>query len=489
MRIEDLQVQLRPRTFWEATDLGYRMVWHWRSPTFPLTFAICVIMASALIFAFRGNVIWPMLIMWWLKPLWDRISLLILSRAVFGAPPTFRQALRMLPRFALPGLFWGLTFRRLSPYRTVTMALDCLEGGNGKLRRRRKRVITRPISGGLLGLMFWFWIIEYVVLAFGLLLMAYALFPQEYAHLIPLTMDVPGFWSAYLIAWFVGFLFFEPFVMGAGFSIYLNRRTILECWDIELIFRKIRSRLSGGVATLAFLALAAVGAAQLPAHAQPPPLEEVDPASLSPSQSEVYETLRDPRMGEIVEGGHWRLRQWGEQNKTRQTASTSPSLGLGHYFARMLIWLILLALIGALIYGIVYYWPKDLVVSERSAPHSSADGPSTTPLLLQEGEPLPDDILQTARLRWQAAHYRDAMSLLYRGALRELTINRDIELGEDATERECLQRVEGHVPEPVHHYFGNLTRTWIAAAYADRYPDSDTFETLCRNWPCVGARP
>src|SRR5690606_23002780 len=35
----------------------------------------------------------------------------------------------------------------------------------------------------------------------------------------------------------------EPIYVASGFSLYLNRRTILEGWDIELAFRRLRTRL------------------------------------------------------------------------------------------------------------------------------------------------------------------------------------------------------------------------------------------------------
>ncbi|MCU7958847.1 MAG: hypothetical protein KZQ58_02400 [gamma proteobacterium symbiont of Bathyaustriella thionipta] len=35
----------------------------------------------------------------------------------------------------------------------------------------------------------------------------------------------------------------EPFYVAAGFSLYLNRRTLLEAWDLELAFRKMSQRI------------------------------------------------------------------------------------------------------------------------------------------------------------------------------------------------------------------------------------------------------
>ena len=35
----------------------------------------------------------------------------------------------------------------------------------------------------------------------------------------------------------------EPFYIGAGFGLYLDRRTQIEGWDIEIAFRRMRRRL------------------------------------------------------------------------------------------------------------------------------------------------------------------------------------------------------------------------------------------------------
>jgi hypothetical protein len=39
-------------------------------------------------------------------------------------------------------------------------------------------------------------------------------------------------------------LLIEPFYIAANFGLYINRRTQLEAWDIELSFRKMAARLS-----------------------------------------------------------------------------------------------------------------------------------------------------------------------------------------------------------------------------------------------------
>jgi hypothetical protein len=42
----------------------------------------------------------------------------------------------------------------------------------------------------------------------------------------------------------------EPIYVACGFSLYLNRRTVLEAWDIELVFRQLRKRLNGASVAL-----------------------------------------------------------------------------------------------------------------------------------------------------------------------------------------------------------------------------------------------
>src|SRR3546814_6024434 len=49
---------------------------------------------------------------------------------------------------------------------------------------------------------------------------------------------------------------FEPFYVGAGLGLYLNRRTRIEAWDVEIALRRMRTRL----ATTATALLLAIGA-------------------------------------------------------------------------------------------------------------------------------------------------------------------------------------------------------------------------------------
>jgi hypothetical protein len=54
-----------------------------------------------------------------------------------------------------------------------------------------------------------------------------------------LSGGLPGFLSVTLaVAYATAVMFLEPFYVGAGFAMYLNRRAELEAWDIEQEFRR-----------------------------------------------------------------------------------------------------------------------------------------------------------------------------------------------------------------------------------------------------------
>ena len=59
-----------------------------------------------------------------------------------------------------------------------------------------------------------------------------------------------------------------PFYVGAGFGLYLNRRTQMEAWDVEIALRRLRERLLPAASTLALLLCLALPLASAPVHAQ-----------------------------------------------------------------------------------------------------------------------------------------------------------------------------------------------------------------------------
>ena len=103
---------------------------------------------------------------------------------------------------------------------------------------------------------------------------------------------------------------------------------------------------------------------------------------------------------------------------------------------------------------------------------------------------LPDDIEGVAFNLWQEKMYREAVSLLYRGALASLFKQYKFNLSRGATEHECVRQIVSthlHSADNVHdrqriEHFKQLTNVWIDVAYAHRIPAEATFESICTGW-------
>src|SRR3546814_4264970 len=94
MKLESLRVELRPRSPWEAVELGSALVRRNAAAIwFPWLLLVGPVFVAVNLAALAVDRIWiAWLAMWWLKPLFDRIPLFVLSRAVFGETLTTRRS-------------------------------------------------------------------------------------------------------------------------------------------------------------------------------------------------------------------------------------------------------------------------------------------------------------------------------------------------------------------------------------------------------------
>ncbi|MEJ8845762.1 hypothetical protein [Variovorax rhizosphaerae] len=239
MRVDGLAIALRPRTMAEAADLGAALVRQhassvWRS--FLPLYAVVVLLALCT----AEFATWlPATLIFMLKPWLDRSLLFILSRAVFG------QATRWADLWDQRRTVWGgqllrsLFWRRLSPWRSYTQAIEQLEGQRGGARRKRRDQMLRGRRGAATGLQFAFANAE-MALYMAVLSIALWFAPEGSLRSVFGWIVDDSVLSSVLVAsayaTVVGLL--EPFYVGAGFAMYLNRRVELEAWDIEQEFRR-----------------------------------------------------------------------------------------------------------------------------------------------------------------------------------------------------------------------------------------------------------
>jgi len=303
MRIESLTVALRPRTAWEAVELGTALVRRHASaiwkPWLLLTLPVFVLLNAM---AWAIDSMWlAFLLMWWLKPAFDRIPLFVLSRAVFGDVPTTRQTLAAQRNWGLSWLPGYLLWRRLSPLRSLNLPVDFLEGARGRDARERRRALGAPVTGVAMLVTLACLLFQLAVFV-GLASLAIVFIPDEYLRDVlgrawAMLKEAPA-WLGLLsntLAWIATGLI-EPFYVGAGFGLYLNRRTEVEAWDIELALRRLRDRLLRGAAPLLLVFALGIAFAPNAVHAQDADdsqdTEEVQDHSTYPKDPEDEEAPR-----------------------------------------------------------------------------------------------------------------------------------------------------------------------------------------------------
>ncbi|MCH1510331.1 MAG: hypothetical protein L7T84_14070 [Akkermansiaceae bacterium] len=98
-------------------------------------------------------------------------------------------------------------------------------------------------------------------------------------------------------------------------------------------------------------------------------------------------------------------------------------------------------------------------------------------------ESLPKRLVEVARELWNQGLQREALGLLYRGAISSLVTRQLVDIEEGDTEMDCLHRVlsTGEPANP--QYFEALTTAWMIQAYALSSPDDELMQRIWNQWP------
>lgn len=477
MQLERLSVALRPRGGWEALDLGFQMARGWWRPVWGTWFAVYLPVAAVVHVVLQETLWIAPLVLWWLKPLFDRFVLHVVSRAVFGTPPTVAEALGAWREILRPGVVAGLTFFRLDPARSFNVPVWQLEKQIGREARARRAALGRRMRGYAV----WLTVLcvhfeALVLISLGLVVALLA--PAggepgfEFSELFKSGAVDGARWDWFDSACYVAAVsVVEPLYVAAGFSLYLNRRAILEGWDIELSLRRLDERLRGAGATaVAALALALaclVGAS--------PPAFAADNAA----KREIAEVLKAPEFQQYRERLVWRYR--GDESKPPDAARGADFWrNLGAFFAAIsqaLLWIAAaIGVVAVLLLARRYLAPLVAREPDRYRPPDALFGLAVTP------ESLPDDVAGTAARLARDGRLREALSLLYRGALSVLVHRDHVALAEGDTEGDCVRAAARALPRSGADYFGRLVAAWQRAAYAGRLPARAEAEALAREW-------
>ena len=487
MQLERATAILRPRRSWEAIDLGFHMARRWFLPlwvmwmttAFPLFLLLHLLLPESFGLA--------LFLFWWLKPLYEPVMTEWLGRALFDEQAPVREQLRHLPGILRRGLAGNLTWRRLLPSRSFFLCIQQLERLQGERFSTRKKQLltTSPNSGWLTILMLHIETILYLG-SIGLVIM---LLPET-VKIDFVLLDSLG--SSSLVAWVNSTLYLlaasivAPFYVASGFSLYINSRTELEAWDIEIDFRRIarerapRNRAQNpsapGLAVMALfctaLFLATPGTA--------------DALDRHEARERIAEILSHEDFGKTVTQKEWRaIEEKDEESANRDDIDFSlGNLDWLAFLLRLLAYAVLAVFAGWLIFRIAGNINSLPSGRKRS---DSLNKPAHRLLQAEDdnNDTIPDNPVELVRRLCEKGELRRAMSLLYRATILHYIRLQRIAIPGSATEGECLQLVQRNRPEPESRYFETLTREWQQLAYAGSTPHAERLVELCHQWATV----
>ena len=515
MNLEQVAAVIRPRRANEAVDLGFALARRFWLPTWGSFLLVFAPLYWGL-WLLLGEGYWGLIpvLVWWCKPVIDKVPLYVLSRALFGATPSISQTVRSLPKLLWHNLGWGLTLQRLDPRRSLRLPVYELEGLKGRARGRRLSLIDRRVQGTAVMLTLTCHLLEYALVLATWGFMVMVLNEEYYSGLGGFVMTIAQLGEMFQasaddlgmrmlvvgLPWFLAIAILEPLYVAGGFALYINRRTHLEGWDIELAFRRLARRLqsdslqravSGRLARVGALLLACGAGAWAQEPPPPPPVESTETPedtiqnvlngeAFGKNATRTRKKLPDDTFGDCALGDC----QPGDCGSNSGGCGSCGSgaggagavgSGIGGLFQAMVWTIVVLAVVGFLVF-LVRNWAQSASgkIGDRAPPPEVIAGLDVRP------ESLPSDVPGEAAALWRAGDPVACLSLLYRGALAKLIHSYDLGLDESATEGDCVAAVRD-AQGPV-DYFGRLTFGWQCVAYAERAPSDEEARALWEGW-------
>ncbi len=508
MKLEAITAKVRPRLGWEALDLGFRMVHqHWKA-LYGIWFGLTLPLFLLASILFNEHLFWVLLVFWWLRPMFESALLNYISRALFGEFPTLKSSLKSFHQYAFKQWFANHFWRRFSPTRSMDMAVSQLEGLAGSARSRRIRTLHAFNSGAASWLTLLF-VCLHLLFYFNLIILVVWLIPEVYLDEIAhvgwdfIWADSSGVLQTlqalviYLIV-----SFFSPFYVVGGFAIYINQRTILEAWDIELVFKKLAGRVTAKnkqkrmrrIASSTGSILFALGLLLT----SPESIAEQTQESLAESPTSINhhqarETIkkileqppfyREQQQETIYYDFDWEF-NWekdDEQSQPNVDGSWRLAALFGSFasLAEVVLWglvifLVIWLLIKAL--GLKSYFMTDVRGKKKTKLPEVMFG------LELEPDSLPDNPAQQSWQLWCSGRQRQALSLLLRATLARLITHHQLQFEDGYTELECARIVRATVEVSIANYFDELIRAWRFFAYGHQLPDTERVKLLCDNW-------
>ncbi len=505
MSPDNINTNIRLRSVWEAVDLGFAMVQEWWQslylPLAILTFGIAI----PLFYFMPTEHYWlAAIIFWWFKPLYDRLLLHIISHRMFNDEISTKQALQALPSLIWnTGFFQSITFRRLSLSRGFNLPIWQLEQLRGAPRSDRQNVLHIAAHSQAVWLTIGLWLVE-LILFLSLFVLMLMFLPSHISSDLLEGIFSQSIkyqeWLDVLMAVFyvVVVTFIHPFYVAGNFALYINRRTQLEAWDIELDFRKMNQRfkkLSENILPTLLISCFLIGASFTPTSTvKAEEASEIlvkERQSAEKSKQVIEEVMLTDNLNDKKKVMRWVPIEKEEKEEVDEsnnwffellkTLADASAIGLAVLFEGLL-WLVVL--VGIFL---IYYFRDKWLPLFQTSKHVKEEYEAPEIMFGMDVRPdsLPDDIIAEARQKWQNGDHRGSLSLLYRGALVRLINDEKVKLKDSHTEGDVLKQSSNIITSEKLSYLQTLTIQWQRIAYAHRTPDDEmnnTMQNLFDSW-------
>jgi hypothetical protein len=466
------------RSFHEAADAGILL---WREnfihfiPIYAIPLWICAFAARFLLPLQHQYFSW--LIIWFLKPLFDRLVLHVISIRFFERDASLKRICKNLFKTLTRGLIGDLLWRRFSPLRSSMMPMRVLER-NIKSRKETKERKNNLKNGGIdycFLLTIWGITVE-VALLFGGYLFLYNINSFILSGLIP--MDSFENIEILLYAmWCINLILIETIYVCMGFSLYINSRISVEGWDLEIIFRnfaeKLKEKSKYIVAVILFLACFSV---PVKVYAEEPAAVPLDT---------LQTILQSPDFGSEENSWNIRMKRSPEDRENRNLDLNWDFLErLGAILSHFLRFVVVGISIGLLIF-LTYHFIKSAKNKKNIMDKTRIDIKGRH--LLED----PKIYLEKALYYNERGEIRLAWGYCTAAAIQSWLLYRGIIFPPNATENDCanIVRIKTDNSEEA-NIFGNLIKNWIHLAYAGLRPPDEGFEeavNLCKAMANSGA--
>ncbi|MCG8394446.1 MAG: DUF4129 domain-containing protein [Pseudomonadales bacterium] len=490
MELEKASARLAPRSPWQAVDLGTQLYRRWAFPALRVWLAFTLLPYAALLgLTLWQESWWPLVVAWWLKPVWERPLLAWYSHALFGETLTVRQLFRRWRQYALPGLGAQLTWRRLSPARSFNTCVWQLENAKGDQLSQRLRVLNSVPSNraGMLTI-----VVLHLeqFMSMGLIALLYMLVPWQFSlEFSDWFVDQGALQTGIAtVCMYLAMCITEPLYVACGFALYLNKRTWLEGWDLQLGLTRLGRRrhqlstTSAMAVLLAILLLPFSPSSEAATNRTDQEQQEVIELLASEDYMPFEEVTERRWKGEAGEDSNWMQEFWKAffenlEDDVDTDTSNPPSI------PDTLLWAVAWALFAALVIWLLIKVADQLGLGKGRAEDSTPVIPTHVAGMDIRRKSLPKNLRDAMEQCLASGDVRAALSLLLRTALADLLRRYPVRLAAGSTEQQCLRSLrEQHGEPPPIRFLEALTRAWIRTAWAHRPVSEDTARALLADW-------